>query len=87
MSERTGTILAVVPHGGLMTILVTEGGTVESLIGDSGPTGRALIDMFGRGILAGPLMLDTAKLKGQRISYDTDDMGLLSYIRDPEEEP
>lgn len=86
-TEQQGVIEDVIASGGLMTLVVKKAdGKLERVRGDSGPTGRALIGIFGRDILAGAMTLDVDKLKGREIAWDTDDLGILAYIRDPNED-
>lgn len=88
-TEKQGTIRSVVatPGSGMMTVVVErEDGSTETLHGDSGPTGRALVQAFGRGILAGGMTLNVAALVGRQIAYDVDEVGVLAYIRNPDDE-
>jgi hypothetical protein len=72
-----GKILSIQPSGGLVIIKVkNEDGKVSTVLGDNGPTVRALNAAYGGVITAGHTFNPRAVV-GRSIEYETDDLGLL----------
>lgn len=82
MEERRGVIQDVKGNGSILELIIKlEDGRVERVLAENGPTVRALAGLFGRDIIRGH-SLDVSRIKGQEISFDTDDLGILAYISD-----
>ena len=82
MSTYTGTIQTFYGswNSGLAHLLVTNDltGKTEVLLCLNGPTGQALTRLFSS--------TDPAHIRGERIIYDLDDIGMLSSIGPIEQE-
>ena len=73
-------------NSGLAHLLVTNHATgkVEVLLCENGPTGRALIALFN--CLAADHTIDVARIRGQKILYSINDIGMLHSIGPIEQE-
>lgn len=66
---------------GIATLFIKEDGEKKArpVFGDNGPMVRALASMF-EGVIGGDHTVNVEALKGQRVMFETDDLGLLSAL-------
>lgn len=79
-AEKRGVIEHAEAQGGLMVLVVKDAeGKLHRLVGDNGPTVRALMAMLGNDIVSGHTLL-VDRVKGVEIGYAMTEWGTLEYI-------
>lgn len=80
-SSARGIIRAVRAEGGLLMLTLEHPQTKRRhlVVGDNGPTCRALAAIFGEHIIAGHA-LHVDELIGKEIGYTIDELGVLTEI-------
>jgi len=78
---QRGIIRAVRAEGGLLglTLENPKTGQRSYVVGDNGPTVRALAEVFGDDIIEGHALI-VDRLIGQEIGYRLNEFGVLEYL-------
>jgi hypothetical protein len=77
--EKRGTIKDVQAVGGMLVLEIEDAEGTHRVVGDNGPTVRALMGIFGSDIVRGHSVM-VSRLVGQEIGYGVDDLGILAYV-------